>query len=85
MRLPPVGWAFFALILVLVAWYFLTKGILIGSDVQTITRPYGEAYIHKCRYLYLSGIREVIDPQVVIETHEIADQQFCPPTPRQRE
>jgi hypothetical protein len=79
--MKSVAWAFFALAVLLAAWHYLTKGILIGSSVQAIARPYGEAYLHKCRYVYINGIREVIDPQVVIQTREEANQQFCPPTP----
>ena len=81
MRLPQVGWAFFALTVFVVAWYILSTGVLVGSAVQEISRPYGEAFVHKCRYLYLNGIQEVIDPKLVIDTREKASQQFCPPTP----
>jgi hypothetical protein len=84
MKIPSVAWAFFALTVLLVGWHwhYLRNGILVGARVRVIERPYGEAYLHICRYLYVNGIREVVNPQVVIATREKADEQFCPPTPQ---
>lgn len=83
MKVPTVGWAFFGLVVLLVAWHFLERGIFIGSSVQMIHRPYGEAYVHKCQYLYIDGVRETVEPRVVIPTKQEAEAQFCPPTPSQ--
>jgi hypothetical protein len=60
----------------------LSRGIFIGSAIEVRLRGNGEAaYFHKCRYLYWTGVREVIGPPVVYETREEAEHQFCGPFP----
>jgi hypothetical protein len=81
MRLPGIAWAFFALAALLAAGHILLAGIFVGSEVKAIQRPYGVAYVHECHYLFLNGIHEVIDPQVVIQTKKEASQYSCPLKP----
>lgn len=77
---PAAGWALFALAVAVVGGYLLTRGVLIGSRAEVRFRGNGEAaYFHKCRYLYLSGVREVLGTPIVYETREEAEKQFCAP------
>jgi hypothetical protein len=81
MKLPFVGWAFFALAVALAAWHVLSIGVLVGSEIREIQRPYGAAFIHVCKYLYINGIRTLPYPQIVLESHAQGENAFCPPTP----
>jgi hypothetical protein len=57
MRLPPVGWAFFGLIVVVLIFYLLNRGVYFGYDIERKLLRDGSAFFHKqCRYLHLSGI-----------------------------
>jgi hypothetical protein len=82
MRVPRVVWAFFALAALAFLWNVLNHGILLGAEVRQISRPYGEAYIHVCRYLYIGGIREAVYPEIVIATREEAELADCPSSPK---
>ena len=80
MRIPTVGWAFFGLAVVILVGYLLNLGIYIGSDTEAFSyndRPGRILYKKNCRYLYLSGTREI---QVGLgSTPGEAEQGFCRP------
>jgi hypothetical protein len=73
-----LGWAFFGLAAVYVGWSALRDGIYLGADVQQIERPYGVAYLHKCKYLTAAGVEEAIYPRVVIYSEAQAAAAPCP-------
>ena len=78
MRLPPVGWAFLVLAVIFVVGYLLIQGVFVGSRVQMGMRGNGQpAYFHECRYLYFSGIREMLNAPVAFETSQEAESQVC--------
>lgn len=63
MKLPPVGWAFFALAILIVAGYVLNRGLYIGSEIlpKPLVRNDGEmVFLHAkhCHYLHFAGIRD---------------------------
>ncbi|RXH05193.1 hypothetical protein [Bradyrhizobium vignae] len=60
MKLPPVGWAFFGLIVVLVIGYLLNQGVYVGSSIEMVGSFNSDgqpAYRKRCTYLYLNGTR----------------------------
>lgn len=67
--IPNVGWAFFGLIVIVLASYALNKGLFIGSSTEVFDEnnrkcadPWPCNDVHRtfyrqtCRYLYLTGI-----------------------------
>jgi hypothetical protein len=81
MKLPPVGWAFFALAVLALIFYGLDRGIFIGSEVRFNERAAqqgGSYYSYECRYLYLSGIRTVFGSGTGKTEDEAASEGFCP-------
>jgi hypothetical protein len=56
MRLSPTRWALLGLGLavVLAAAYFLNRGVLVGSRIETA--PF---YKKHCRYLFFNGVQQV--------------------------
>ena len=60
MRLPPVGWAFFSLTVLIVGGYVLNRGSFGGSEVQSTGTRYDERvlYAKHCRYLHFSGMKD---------------------------
>jgi phosphotransferase system glucose/maltose/N-acetylglucosamine-specific IIC component len=64
-----------------VGGWLLTLGIFVGEGVQLDHRGNGAAvYFHTCRYLYATGIREMIYPPVVYNApQEASAHQFCAP------
>ena len=62
MKLPPVGWAFFGLAVVILAGYVLNRGLFIGSEMlpEPITLMDGRKltlYSKRCHYLHFAGIK----------------------------
>ena len=77
MKLPPLGWAFFGLTMIVLIGYVLNRGLYVGSTTNPKRLENGMAYEKTCRYLYLNGVHEV---WVAIElTRGAADRAFCPP------
>jgi len=72
MKIPSVGWAFFALAVIVLIGYVLNRGIYIGSEVRR--SPYG--YAKHCRYLHFAGAKDGLaffsEP-----TPEEADKKVC--------
>jgi hypothetical protein len=61
MKLSSLGWPLLALAVIVVAGYLLNRGICIGSSIDVSMRQ-GEGkflYSKNCRYLYLTGVRDV--------------------------
>jgi hypothetical protein len=61
MKLSSFGWPLFALAVIVVAGYLLSRGLYIGSTIDVSMRQ-GEGkflYSKNCRYLYLTGVRDV--------------------------
>ena len=63
MKVPPVGWAFFGLAVLVLAGYVLNRGVLVGSDTRhefyTMSDGTIEAkYVKYCNYLHFGGSRE---------------------------
>lgn len=78
MRLPPVGWAFFGLVIILVAGYLLNRGLYVGSST-TVDGTFDDGspeYRKICAYLYLNGTRS--ERGLINRTEEGADF-FCAP------
>ena len=64
MRLSPTRWALFGLGLavVLSAGYFLNRGVLVGSKIETarLSDDYPLPFFKKhCRYLFFNGVQQV--------------------------
>ena len=83
MKLPPVGWAFFGLAVVILIGYLLTIGVFVGSVITADPRADGEfLYSRDCHYLHLSGIRTVWNHGAVGTSRpqvEASSNGFCPP------
>jgi hypothetical protein len=80
MKLPPVGWAFFGLAVIVVAGYLLSRGILISSDIRPETRhmsdgSFEDKYSVYCSYLHFGGVREVSGWSY--ETNDEATNEIC--------
>ena len=78
--MPAVAWAFFGLAVLFVGWYILNNGVYVGTSVQVVERPYGEAFLHKCKYLFTNGTQEVVFPREVVRTKQQASAITCPPS-----
>lgn len=56
-QIPNVGWAFFGLAVIILAFYALNRGLFVGSSIAVAydggSRPF---YHQTCHYLYLNGI-----------------------------
>jgi hypothetical protein len=79
MRMPTVGWAYFGLVVVLVAGYLLNCGVYVGSSIVTdgtYAADGATAYKKVCTYLYLNGTR--IEEGFISKTPKGADF-FCSP------
>ena len=64
MRLSPTRWALLGLGLavVLAAAYFLNRGVLVGSRIETarLSDAYPVPFYKKhCRYLFFNGVQQV--------------------------
>jgi hypothetical protein len=61
MNLAKLRWPVLGLIVVVLGTYVLTKGLYIGSTIDVSMRQ-GEGkflYSKSCRYLYLTGVRDL--------------------------
>ena len=77
MRLPPVGWAFFGLIVIVLIFYVLNRGVYVGSEINNYLSD-GSPLFHKdCRYFHLSGISKVYAGGN--RDRREAEDYFCPP------
>jgi hypothetical protein len=75
MKLPPVGWAFFGLTILIVTGYVLNRGLFIGSEVLPYVDRVEHAYSKHCRYLFFTGTQDrAMWPQ---NTHDKAGNAFC--------
>ena len=58
-RIAYVGWAFFALTLIVLVLWVLGKGVNVGSDYQMRSRSDGSLYTVKiCHYQFLNGTED---------------------------
>jgi hypothetical protein len=75
-----LGWAFFALAVIVAAAYALNRGIYIGSSTDPFTMSNGVFYAKHCRYLFPSGVVLTSAGGSVGRTEAEAerDQWFCP-------
>jgi hypothetical protein len=74
-----LGWAFFALTVIVAAAYALDHGIFVGSQVRLnfagfLDHP-PSTYLKECRYLFITGIHS--QPSQTGTTPEEADQGVC--------
>jgi len=61
MTLAKLRWPVLGLIVIAVCGYVLTRGLYIGSTIDVSMRQ-GEGkflYSKSCRYLYLTGVRDI--------------------------
>ena len=61
MKLSSLGWPLLGLAVIVVAGYLLNRGLYIGSTIDVSMRQ-GEGkflYSKNCRYLYLTGVRDM--------------------------
>jgi hypothetical protein len=74
-----MGWAFFALVIIVLAGYVLNRGIYIGGYTINSYRVGDHTFLlKKCCYLHLNGTDEV---SVAGSTHNPpaeTDSDFCP-------
>jgi len=82
MRLSPTRWALlgFAVAAILSAAYFLNRGVLVGSKIETarLSDAYPVPFYKKhCRYLFFNGIQQVWTASE--STREEAEQSSCAP------
>ena len=80
MRLSPARWALLGLGLavILSAAYFLNRGVLVGSRIETarLSDDYPVPFYKKhCRYLFFTGIQQVWTASE--STREEAEQSSC--------
>jgi hypothetical protein len=82
MRLSPMRWALlgFAVAVILSAAYFLNRGVLVGSKIETarLSDAYPVPFYKKhCRYLFFNGIQQVWTASE--STREEAENSSCAP------
>jgi hypothetical protein len=61
MKLSSLRWPLLGLVTIILAGYLLNRGFYIGSTIDVSMRQ-GEGkflYAKNCRYLYLTGVRDV--------------------------
>jgi len=80
MRLSPTRWALLGLGLavILLAAYFLNRGVLVGSRIETarLSDAYPVPFYKKhCRYLFFNGIQQVWTASE--STREEAEKSSC--------
>ncbi len=80
MKMPPVGWAFFGLAVLVLAGYVLNRGIFIGSDVRSSVHTSSTGYVtlfqKHCRYLHFTGTSED-EPVTWRQTSAEAERHLC--------
>jgi|GEM_PF-1194823 len=62
MRLRTAGWALLGLAVVVLAFYALNRGVLVGSRIEAarLSDDYPVPFYKKhCRYLFFTGIQQV--------------------------
>ena len=80
MRVPTIGWAFFALVIALIIGYLLTIGIFIGSVFTPFQYGNQTHYSRQCNYLYLSGTRYKFSGAVGPTRQDVENETyFCAP------
>lgn len=78
MRLSPTRWALLGLAVVVSAAYFLNRGVLVGSRIETarLSDAYPVPFYKKhCRYLFFNGIEQVWTASE--STREDAEKSSC--------
>ena len=78
MRLSPTRWALLGVAVLLAAAYFLNRGVLVGSKIETakLSDAYPVPFYKKhCRYLFFNGIQQVWTASE--STREEAEQSSC--------
>jgi hypothetical protein len=76
MKIPTIGWAFFALAVVVLAGYVLNRGLYVGSTIDGRFINGNASYRQRCHYLYLNGVRD--ESGFWMEDRELTNF-FCPP------
>lgn len=80
MRLSRIRWAVLGLVVVVAAAYFLNRGVLVGSAIETarLSDAYPVPFYKKhCRYLFFNGIQQVWTASE--STREEAEKSSCAP------
>ena len=74
------GWAFFVLAILLMIVALLTVGVFVGTETNVKFARDGRMFFSKdCRYLYLSGFRDVWNRGGVGAYKDTEDERgFCP-------
>ena len=78
MRLSRAHWALLGLAVLLAAAYFLNRGVLVGSKIETarLSDAYPVPFYKKhCRYLFFNGIQQVWTASE--STREEAEKSSC--------
>ena len=61
MKLSSLGWPLLGLAVIVLAGFLLNRGLYVGSTIDVSMRQ-GEGkflYSKNCRYLYLTGVRDI--------------------------
>jgi hypothetical protein len=80
MRLSPARWALLGSAVLLLAAYFLNRGVLVGSEIITarLSDDYPVPFYKKhCRYLFFNGVQQVWTSSE--STREEAERSSCAP------
>ena len=73
-----LGWAFFTLVVIVLAGYVLNRGIYIGRTMTSYRVGDRTFFLKNCRYLHLNGTDEV-SVAGSFTRNSPAESDFCPP------
>jgi hypothetical protein len=79
MRVPPVGWAFFGLAVVVMLLYLFNRGIHVGTSVESFMYQGKPMYRKNCHYFMLNGIENVSVGLSLIREEAEAMTSHCSP------
>jgi len=79
MIMRRLGWAFFALVIIVLAGYVLNRGIYIGYTMRSYRVGDRTFFLKNCRYLHLNGTDEVSVAGSTNNPPAETDSDFCPP------
>ena len=82
MIMRRLGWAFFALVVIVLAGYVLNRGIYIGYTMTSYRVGDRTFSLKNCRYLHLNGTDEV--SVAGSSTRNTPDETECPPLKNSR-
>jgi len=80
MIMRRLGWAFFALVVIVLTGYMLNRGIYIGHTMTAYRVGDRTFFLKHCRYLHLNGTDEVsVAGSFTRNTAAETESDFCPP------